>query len=214
MTPSTSPDPDTDGRGRGLAVRDLSSVFGTSAAASLHGRRPGRGRTGRGGAGPGADGDARLPARGRPGTETEEGDDVQDSTNRRTRSRRRSAAPSARDPGGGQPRPRLRVVRVRDRDQVTALLLAVAGTGPASGREFVDLVRERSDGVFALSEATVYREVQRLVNDRLIRVTRRGGARRYLLTALGERILGSRRRDWAAFSHGFDNVLAAADAER
>jgi DNA-binding PadR family transcriptional regulator len=102
-------------------------------------------------------------------------------------------------------------VKVRDRQHVDMLLLAAATTGPANGRELIALVRERSGGLFQLSVSTVYRELHRLANNRLMQPTWNGRARRYLLTPLGERVLATRRREWEAFSHGFDRVLEAAD---
>jgi DNA-binding PadR family transcriptional regulator len=72
------------------------------------------------------------------------------------------------------------------------------------------LLRERSDGVFRPSLQGTYHRLHRLKNDRLIAL---GPARRnYRLTPLGERILEARRREWAAFRHGFDKVLGSPDA--
>ena len=115
---------------------------------------------------------------------------------------------------GAAPRRRFGVVKVRDRQHVSLLLLAAATDGPANGYELIDLVRERSDGVFVLSLRTVIHEVHRLVNNRLMRVTGHEGARRYSLTPLGERVLATRRREWEAFSRGLDSVLDAGPAQR
>ncbi|RZT86872.1 DNA-binding PadR family transcriptional regulator [Pseudonocardia sediminis] len=112
------------------------------------------------------------------------------------------------------PRRRARPARVRDRKDVDLLLLAVASEGVASGREFIDLVRERSAGAFELTERSVYHQLHRLRNDRLIRDTGRGGAGRFVLTSLGERILAARVRDWEAFSRGVDRVLFPGDGQR
>jgi DNA-binding PadR family transcriptional regulator len=102
-------------------------------------------------------------------------------------------------------------VNVRDRQHVDVLLLAAATKGPAGGRELIDLVRRRSGGLFVLPVSTVYRELHRLTNNRLMQVAWSGNARRYQLTPLGERVLATRRREWEAFSHGFDRVLEAVD---
>ncbi|TWF80174.1 DNA-binding PadR family transcriptional regulator [Pseudonocardia hierapolitana] len=102
-------------------------------------------------------------------------------------------------------------MEVRDRRHVDLLLLAAATEGPASGRELIDLVRERSDGIFVLSLRIVVREVHRLTNERLMRVTGNGRVRRYAVTPLGQRVLAMRRREWEALSHGLDGVLGAAD---
>jgi DNA-binding PadR family transcriptional regulator len=106
-------------------------------------------------------------------------------------------------------------MQIRDRRHVDLLLLAAATDGPASGRELVDLVRERSDGAFALSLRIVIHQLHRLTNNRLMQATEGAGARRYLLTPLGERVLAARRREWEAFSRGLDRMLGAAgDADR
>jgi DNA-binding PadR family transcriptional regulator len=138
--------------------------------------------------------------------------------------RTRRAPAAARPPGtavptpdaprrsdGHTPRRRFHGVKVRDRQHVDMLLLAAATTGPANGRELIDLVRERSGGLIQLPVNTVYRELHRLANNRLMRTTSSGSARRYLLTPLGERVLATRRREWETFSHGFDRVLETTD---
>jgi DNA-binding PadR family transcriptional regulator len=104
-------------------------------------------------------------------------------------------------------------VDVRDRQQIDTLLLAVAAKEPASGREFIERVRKGSDGVFVLPLRTVYHELHRLTKDRLIEVMWHGGARRYRLTQLGERILATRRRQWVAFARGFHGMLEETDGE-
>jgi DNA-binding PadR family transcriptional regulator len=131
-------------------------------------------------------------------------DDVPDTTGRDAQ-----AAPAA------APRRRFGVVKVRDRQHVSLLLLAAATDGPANGYELIDLVRERSGGLFVLSLRTVIHELHRLVNNRLMQVTGNVGVRRYSLTPLGERVLATRRREWEAFSHGLDSVLdASGDLDR
>lgn len=140
-----------------------------------------------------------------------EEDDVQDSQKARLA---RARTPASTGRGSKPARRPFRVVRVRDRQDVDVLLLAVASEEPSGGRAFVDLVRERSGGVFELTDRTVYHELHRLRNNRLLRLTSRGGVRRYLLTSLGERVLATRHRQWEAFSGGFDAVLQAADDDR
>ncbi|MBW0105683.1 PadR family transcriptional regulator [Pseudonocardia sp. KRD291] len=110
-------------------------------------------------------------------------------------------------------RRRAPALRIRDRKDVDLLLLAVAREGAANGREFIDLVLERSGGAFVLSERSVYHQLHRLRNDRLIRDTGRAGAGRFVLTPLGERILSSRVRDRRAFSRGLERVLADPPAD-
>jgi DNA-binding PadR family transcriptional regulator len=104
-------------------------------------------------------------------------------------------------------RRRFGVVPVRDRQHVDLLLLAAAAEGAATGYELVDLVRERSGGLFVLPVRTVIRELHRLVRNRLMQAAGTEGVRRYSLTPLGERVLAARQREWEAFSRGLDGVL-------
>ena len=216
-----SSSPNGDGPSEDAASSDLSSAFGAAAATSLRGILPSRQK-----ADPkveespavvderdGLDSDSARPE------PVEE--DVQDSNNRPASLAARTGAPPAPAAHGpsGAPGPsdmaatprRLRTVRVRDRQHISMLLLAVAAKGPARGREITELVRKSSGGVFKLSEGTVFRELHRLRDDQLLRVTRSGGVHRYSLTPLGRRILATRRREWEAFSNGLDRVLEAAD---
>lgn len=203
---------------QGAVASDLSSAFGASAAASLRGSLPRRKSGGQEVEEPTSDADDPAAVESESLEPEPVEDDVQDSRNRRAPSAARlvrTAAPTRtvtrRSSDAPAPSPRFRVVRVHDRQNVDVLLLAVVRNGPANGREFIDLVRERSGGVFMLPERTVYHELHRLKNNRLIQVTWNGRARRHLLTALGDRVLTSRLRQWEAFAHGFDGVLEAAD---
>jgi DNA-binding PadR family transcriptional regulator len=142
-------------------------------------------------------------------------DDVQDPRSRRAPAARLAptAAPGPVPRGSDAParRRRFGVVKVRDRQHVDMLLLAAATNGPANGHELIDLVRERSEGLFMLPVGIVYYHLHRLTNNRLMEVTGHRGPRRYLLTPLGKRVLATRRREWEAFSYGFNRVLEAAD---
>lgn len=184
----------------GLAAADLSSIFGAPAAAlsrrRIRTRRPRQ---------------AREPDPAEP--EIME-NDVPDAKSRRAPGT--AGAPRAREPGRasqlpGAPAPRQRfgVVKVRDRQHVGLLLLAAAREVPGNGYELIDLVRERSDGLFVLSLRIVIHELHRLANNRLMQVTGRGRLRRYSLTPLGQRVLATRRREWEAFSDGLNKVLDA-----
>jgi DNA-binding PadR family transcriptional regulator len=189
-----------DGHHRRSVAVDLSSVFGAAAAAlprNIRGRRPRQ---------------SREPD---PVESEIMEDDVPDTT-RRHRSAAgpaRAAEPGqvARPAGAPPPRRRFGVVKVRDRQHVDLLLLAAATQGPANGYELIDLVRERSDGLFVLSLRIVVHELRRLSNNRLMQVTGNERVRRYSLTPLGERVLATRRREWEAFSHGLNRVLDTAD---
>jgi DNA-binding PadR family transcriptional regulator len=178
-----------NGHDQRSAALDLSSIFG-AAAAGLSRRRVRSRRLVR----------AREPEPDPVEPEIME-DDVSETGSRR--------AP-APDGVTRAPRRRARVVTVRDRQHVDMLLLAAAAAGPANGRELVDRVRERSGGRFVLSLRIVVHQLHRLANNRLMRVVGDGRFRRYSLTPLGERVLATRRREWNAFSHGFNRVLDAA----
>jgi DNA-binding PadR family transcriptional regulator len=136
-------------------------------------------------------------------------DDVQDPRSRRAPAARLTRRPGRSPRGSDAPagRRRFGVVKVRDRQHVDMLLLAAATNGPANGYELIDLVRERSEGLFMLPVGLVYYHLHRLTNNRLMDRS----ARRYLLTPLGKRVLATRRREWEAFSYGFNRVLEAAD---
>lgn len=172
---------------------DLSSAFGVSAASVLRGR-PGE---------PACPSvrriheDTSAPATVAPHMPTtkEDEDDMPDSQG--ARSARRG----------------VRITRIRDRRQLDALLLAAAITGPTGAQQFIDHIREHSEGAILLSLNTVHHELYRLKKDRLIRLAREQGRRRYLLTELGERGLMTRRREWHALSRGFDKVFEAADGD-
>lgn len=189
--------------GRGSAPSDLSSAFGISAVSTQRGAATRRVRGRRRGAEPVPDSDGLTGLRSEPPASTTVEDDVQNTGGRGATTAARSGSRTTRRP--------FRVVRVRDRQDVDVLLLAVAAEQPSGGRAFIDLVRERSNGVFVLTERTVHHELHRLRNNRLIRLTSTGGARRYQLTELGARVLATRRRQWEAYSGGFYAVLEAAD---
>ena len=89
------------------------------------------------------------------------------------------------------------------------LILAALRAEPAHGYRVVELLRERSDGLFELGE-TVYPALHRLEKLGLLRSSwdsASGRKRRvYRLTARGEAALVEKRREWSAFS---DAVRAA-----
>jgi DNA-binding PadR family transcriptional regulator len=206
-----------NGHHRRPAAVDLSSVFGTAAAA-LSRRRI---RTRRPRQAPGLEGrtsDADEAATGKSDSVEPEimEDEVHDTKSSRARASARSVrsaapGPVSRRSDAPAPRRRFSGVKVRDRQHVDLLLLAAATKGPANGHEFISLVHERSDGIFVLSLRTVIHELHRLANNRLMQVTGNGRVRCYSLTPLGERVLATRRREWEAFSHGFNRVFDGAD---
>lgn len=93
-----------------------------------------------------------------------------------------------------------------------SMILAVVGGGPAHGYAVIEQLRQRSGGVFDLSEGTVYPALHRLEAEGLLASaweTASGRRRRvYRLTRRGTSALGERRGDWRLFSHAVDGVLA------
>ena len=58
---------------------------------------------------------------------------------------------------------------------------------------------------------TVYRELHRLEKERLITVIRDRGARRYMLTEVGERVLARRRQEWDTIDRGLSDLFKCVD---
>lgn len=207
-----------DGHEHRPAAVDLSAVFGAPAAALSRRRiRTRRSRQAREPEERASDADERASGKSDPVEPEIVEDDVNDTNSRRAPAAARSVhtampRPVSHPSEAPTSRRRFGVVKVRDRRYVDLLLLAAATKGPANGHEFIDLVRERSDGIFVLSLRTVVHQLHRLTDNRLIQVTGGiGRGRRYSLTPLGERVLATRRREWEAFSRGFNRVLDAAD---
>ena len=84
------------------------------------------------------------------------------------------------------------------------LLLAALAEQPHHGYGIVERLRERSSGVFDLSEGTVYPALYRLERAKLLssRWAVVGGRRRriYSLTRTGRRGLAEQRREWTTFA--------------
>jgi DNA-binding PadR family transcriptional regulator len=95
---------------------------------------------------------------------------------------------------------------------VDLLLLAVLADEPAHGYRIVELIRERSDGVFDLAEGTVYPALYRLERDALVssrwKVVDGRRRRVYRLTAVGRRELARRLRTWQRVEGAVRAVLA------
>jgi DNA-binding PadR family transcriptional regulator len=92
-----------------------------------------------------------------------------------------------------------------------ALLLACLEREPAHGYRIIELLRERSDGVFTLAEGTIYPALRRLEAGALVASAWQdaGGRRRrvYRLTPAGTAALRQRQAEWRAFSGAVDQVL-------
>jgi DNA-binding PadR family transcriptional regulator len=92
------------------------------------------------------------------------------------------------------------------------LLLAALRDEPAHGYRVVELLRERSDGLFELGEGTVYPALYRLERAGLLASAwdASSGRRRrvYRLTARGERMLAEKRSEWQSFAGAVQAVVA------
>jgi PadR family transcriptional regulator len=92
------------------------------------------------------------------------------------------------------------------------LLLAALRGEPAHGYRVVELLRERSDGLFELGEGTVYPALYRLEKRGLLGSAWDSGSGRrrrvYRLTARGEDALAEKRREWSAFAGAVQAVVA------
>ena len=91
------------------------------------------------------------------------------------------------------------------------LLLAALANEPGHGYALVDRLRQRSAGIFNLSEGTVYPALYRLERAKLVssRWSAASGRRRriYALTEKGRRALASQRTDWATFAAAVEGVV-------
>lgn len=94
---------------------------------------------------------------------------------------------------------------------VDLLLLAVLADEPAHGYRVVELLRERSEGVFDLPEGTVYPSLYRLESRGFVASSwRTSEARRrrvYRLTRSGRRELARRRTSWERYGRAMEAVL-------
>jgi DNA-binding PadR family transcriptional regulator len=92
------------------------------------------------------------------------------------------------------------------------LLLAALRDEPAHGYRVVELLRERSGGLFELGEGTIYPALYRLERAGLLASawSSASGRRRrvYRLTARGGRMLSEKRQEWNAFSNAVGAVVA------
>jgi PadR family transcriptional regulator, regulatory protein PadR len=100
------------------------------------------------------------------------------------------------------------------RGHIDTMVLAALRAGASHGYALVVDLGERSDGVFELSEGTVYPSLHRLERHGLVKsrwVNHAGRRRRvYELTGAGELALGDRQRDWRMFARGMNALLEGA----
>jgi DNA-binding PadR family transcriptional regulator len=95
---------------------------------------------------------------------------------------------------------------------VDLLLLSVLERDPAHGYGLVEALRERSEGVFALAEGTIYPALYRLERQGLVASSwdTVGGRKRriYRLTARGGRELSRQRSEWRTYVQAVEAVVA------
>lgn len=102
------------------------------------------------------------------------------------------------------------------RGHLDPLILAILENRPTHGYGLIESLKDRSGGLFALPEGTVYPALYRIEQAGLIasRTETIGGRerRRYRLTARGRRVLADRREEWGTFSRAVSNVLRKVPA--
>jgi PadR family transcriptional regulator, regulatory protein PadR len=91
------------------------------------------------------------------------------------------------------------------------LLLAVLEKGPAHGYVIIDMLRERSGGIFDLPEGTIYPALHRLEDEGLLSSlwSENGGRRRriYQLTSKGRLALATRQQEWNRFAQAVNSTV-------
>ncbi len=96
------------------------------------------------------------------------------------------------------------------------LVLAILEPGPAHGYAIIELLRDRSNGVFDLPEGTVYPALHRLEHRGVVTSRREvinGRQRRvYRLSTRGRAALKERRKSWSLFSSAVSDVLGVSPA--
>lgn len=97
----------------------------------------------------------------------------------------------------------------------TTLVLSVLNESPMHGYQLVQTIRARSDGIFDLSEGTVYPLLYGLEDKGLVKgawESPSGERRRkvYTLTARGRQALTRRLVQWAQFARGMGLVTGEA----
>ena len=98
----------------------------------------------------------------------------------------------------------------------TTLILWILRATPTHGYDLIRTIRQRSDGIFAFSDGTIYPLLYRLRDQGLVRATREvspEGRRRkvYHLTPEGEAELQKRLADWRLFAKGMRLALSEVE---
>jgi PadR family transcriptional regulator, regulatory protein PadR len=104
----------------------------------------------------------------------------------------------------------------RVKGHLDLLLLAIVSESPGHGYAVITQLRERSDGMLALKEGSVYPALHRLEDLGLLVSEWQpvGGRRRriYRVTPQGAQALHAERRDWQALVSCVEAVLTPAPA--
>ncbi len=99
------------------------------------------------------------------------------------------------------------------RGHLDVLLLGILASGPAHGYAIIEALRERSGGVFALQEGSVYPALHRLEEEGLpVQVAGRdesGPPAAYVSVSrdAAASALGVRRRAWTEYAQAVNSVL-------
>lgn len=88
------------------------------------------------------------------------------------------------------------------------LVLAVLADGPAHGYAVIEMLRQRSEGVFDLPEGTIYPALHRLESQGLLHSRWKEDTSRrrrvYELTSRGRQALAKRQEEWRQFSRAIN----------
>ena len=91
------------------------------------------------------------------------------------------------------------------------LILATLDDDELHGYALIERLRDKSDGLFALAEGTLYPALHRLEREGWLKSRWDGQAARrrrvYRVTAAGRKQLASERLQWRAFARGVAGVL-------
>ncbi|MEM6421478.1 MAG: PadR family transcriptional regulator [Pseudomonadota bacterium] len=103
------------------------------------------------------------------------------------------------------------------RGTVTPIVLSLLAERPMYGYEIVKTVNQRSNGVLAFKEGTLYPLLHQLQGRRLLRAKWEDGPagkprKYYALTPKGERLLAKSRAEWSSISGAVNALLMGETA--
>jgi transcriptional regulator len=99
--------------------------------------------------------------------------------------------------------------------QLDSLVLAVLAKGPRHGYGVIEELRERSEGLLAYPEGTIYPALHRLEREGLLDSSWSSSGRRrrvYRLTRKGRAELRRERKEWRLLARAIARVLGDAPA--